>query len=339
MPTSRHNAAVIDDRLSGLAVTPANIRSAAALLAGTVHRTPLLTSRTLDAATGARVFSKAENLQRSGSFKIRGALNRLSRLAAEERVGGVVAYSSGNHAQAVALAAQLLGMRAVIVMPTDAPAVKRDATEAYGAEIVEYDRYTDDREVIAARIASDRGAVIVPPFNDLDVIAGQGTVGLEIAQELRARNVVPDVAVVPVGGGGLASGTAIALIDAFPSIRVIGVEPENADDARQSLLAGTIVRINQPVTVADGVATQSVGTHTFPLLRSLLDEIVTVSDEAIISALHVVLERMKQVVEPTGAMTTAALLEGCVAAKGRTVVSILCGGNLDFGTLRRPAEG
>jgi threo-3-hydroxy-L-aspartate ammonia-lyase len=333
MPTEGRSAAPVDDRLSGLAVTPAAIRSAAAILAGRVHRTPLLSSRTLDAATGGRVFSKAENLQRSGSFKIRGALNRLSRLAPEERTGGAVAYSSGNHAQGVALAAQLLGMRAVIVMPSDAPRVKRDATAAYGAEIVEYDRYADDREVIAARIASDRGAVIVPPFNDLDVIAGQGTVGLEIAQQLRARGITPNVAVVPVGGGGLASGTAIALIDAFPSIRIIGVEPETADDARQSLLAGTIVRIKQPTTIADGVATQSIGTHTFPLLRSLLDEIVTVSEGAIASALSFVLERMKQVVEPTGALTTAALLEGAVATEGRVVVSIFCGGNLDFGVL------
>lgn len=305
------------------------------MLAGTVHRTPLLSSRTLDAATGGRVFSKAENQQRSGSFKIRGALYRLSRLAPEERLGGVVAYSSGNHAQGVALAAQLLGMRALIVMPTDAPKVKREATAAYGAEIVEYDRYCDDREVIAARIASDRGAVIVPPFNDLDVIAGQGTVGLEIAQQLRARDITPDVAVVPVGGGGLASGTAIALIDAFPNIRIVGVEPEAADDARQSLLAGSIVRIMQPVTIADGVATQSIGTHTFPMLRSVLDEIVTVSEEAIVRALHFVLERMKQVVEPTGALTTAALLEGTVVARGRVVISILCGGNLDFGLLGR----
>ncbi len=328
-------ADVVDARLAGLAVTPTAIRSAAALLAGRVHRTPLLRSRTLDAATEATVFSKAENLQRSGSFKIRGALNRLSLLTERERDGGVVAYSSGNHAQGVALAAQILGLRATIVMPSDAPAVKRKATAGYGAEIVTYDRFTDDREAIAERIAREHGAVIVPPFNDLHVIAGQGTVGLEIAQQLRAQGRVPDVAVVPVGGGGLASGIAVALIDAFPDVRIIGVEPAAADDARQSLAAGAIVRIAQPTTLADGVATQSIGTHTFPLLRSLLDDIVTVSEDGILRALGFVLERMKQVVEPTGALTTAALLDGAIMARGRTIVQVLCGGNLDLAVLDR----
>ena len=326
---------VANARLTGLAVTPAAIRSAAAVLAGVVHRTPLLRSRTLDAATEATVFSKAENLQRSGSFKIRGALNRLSLLTDHERSCGVVAFSSGNHAQGVALAAQLLGVRATIVMPSDAPKVKRMATAAYGAEIVSYDRFTDDREAIAHRIADERGAVIVPPFNDLNVIAGQGTVGLEIAQQLRVQGRVPDLALVPVGGGGLASGIAVALIDAFPEVRIVGVEPVSADDARQSLAAGTIVRIPPPSTLADGVATQSVGTHTFPILRSLLDEIVTVSEDGILRALCFVLERMKQVVEPTGALTTAALLDRAIDPRGRTIVQILCGGNLDFAVLDR----
>ena len=328
-------ASVVNARLEGLSVTPAAIRSAAAVLAGRVHRTPLLRSRTLDAVTNATVFSKAENLQRSGSFKIRGALNRLSLLSDQERVRGVVAYSSGNHAQGVALAAQILGMYATIVMPSDAPAVKRMATAGYGAEIVTYDRFTDDREAIADRIAGERGAVIIPPFNDLDVIAGQGTVGLEIAQQLRAQGRSPDVVLVPVGGGGLASGVAVALIDAFPNVRIVGVEPATADDARQSLAAGAIVRIAQPTTLADGVATQSIGTHTFPILRALLDEIVTVSEDGILRALGFVLERMKQVVEPTGALTTAALLDGLVTARRGTVVQVLCGGNLDFAVLNR----
>ncbi len=323
------------DRLAGLDISPADIRAALAMVTGTVHRTPLIRSVTLDGRTGATVFSKAENLQRTGSFKIRGALHRLLRLSAAERAAGVVAFSSGNHAQGVALAARLVGVKATIVMPTDAPKVKREATAAYGAEIVEYDRATEDREALAARIVAERGGTVVPPFDDPLVIAGQGTVGLEIAQQLRARDIVPDIAVLPVGGGGLASGIAIALVDAFPAIRVVGVEPTTADDARQSLLAGSIVTINQPVTIADGVATRAVGTHTFPILRTLLDDIVTVTDEELLRALRFVLERMKQVVEPTGALTTSALLEGRVDVQGKNVVSILCGGNLDLGLLGR----
>ncbi len=323
------------DRLAGLEVSPGEIRAALALVAGTVHRTPLLRCSTLDGRVGANVFSKAENLQRTGSFKIRGALHRLLRLSAEERAAGVVAFSSGNHAQGVALAAQLVGVKATIVMPTDAPQVKREATAGYGAEIVDYDRKTEDREALAARIVAERGGTVVPPFNDPLIIAGQGTVGLEIAQQLSAQDIVPDVAVLPIGGGGLASGIAIALVDAFPAIRIIGVEPASADDARRSLLAGSIVTIDQPVTIADGVATRAVGTHTFPILRALLDEIVTVTDEELLSALRFVLERMKQVVEPTGALTTSALLEGRVDVKGKTVVSVLCGGNLDLGLLGR----
>ena len=323
------------DRLAGLDVKPADIRAALALVAGTVHRTPLLRSTTLDGRTGAMVFSKAENLQRTGSFKIRGALHRLLRLSAEERAAGVVAFSSGNHAQGLALAAQILGIKATIIMPTDAPQVKREATAGYGADIVDYDRATEDREAVAARIVADRGGTVVPPFNDPFVIAGQGTVGLEIAQQLRAQDIVPDLAVLPIGGGGLAGGIAIALVDAFPSIRIVGVEPATADDARQSLLAGSIVTIAQPITVADGVATQAVGTHTFPILRSLLDDVVTVTDEEIMSALRFVLERMKQVVEPTGALTTAALLQARVNVTGKCVVSVLCGGNLDLGLLER----
>ncbi len=318
------------DRLNGLDVTPDAIRSALALLAGTVHRTPLLRSATLDARVGGHVFSKAENLQRGGSFKIRGALHRMLLVSPEERSQGVVAFSSGNHAQGVALAARILGIPATIVMPSDAPRVKRQATADYGATIVSYDRASEDREAVAARIVAERGGTVVPPFNDHGVITGQGTVGLEIAQQLRTQGVVPDVVAVPVGGGGLASGIAIAMIDAFPSVRVIGVEPAVADDARQSLAAGSIVKIAQPATVADGVATQSVGTLTFPILQMLLDDIVTVSEDEIMTAMRFVMERMKQVVEPTGALTTAALLEHRIDVRGKVVVSVLCGGNLDL---------
>jgi threo-3-hydroxy-L-aspartate ammonia-lyase len=311
--------------LSDLAVTLADVQAAAGRLAGVVHRTPLLTSQLLDARVGARVVAKAEHLQRTGSFKIRGAYNRLVQLTPEERAAGVVAFSSGNHAQGVALAAKLLGIKATIVMPLDAPAVKKQATRDYGATVVEYDRYTDNREKIAAEVAGEKSA-IVPPFNDLAVIAGQGTVGLEVIEDFADI----DVAVLPVGGGGLASGIAVVLKTLKPSIRIYGIEPASADDALQSLRAGKIVTIAQPVTVADGVATPAIGAHTFPLLSALLDDIVTVSEEEILSALGFIVTRMKQAVEPTGALTTAALLEGRIPnIAGKNVLTVFCGGNLD----------
>ncbi len=312
-------------RAAGLSVTLADIEAAAERIRSHVHRTPLLTCQALDVAVGARVHAKAEHLQRSGSFKIRGALNRLLQLTEDERSRGVVAFSSGNHAQGVALAARIVGIDATIVMPLDAPRVKKDATRAYGARIVEYDRLTQDREAIAAEVAVERGSVVVPPFNDDRVIAGQGTVGLEIAADL------PDigVALVPVGGGGLISGVAIALKALRPGVRVIGVEPASADDARQSLAAGRIVTIEQPVTLADGVATRAVGARTFPIMRALVDEIVTVDEAEIVDAMRFVMTRMKQVVEPTGALTTAALLSGRVDVAGCTVMTLFCGGNLD----------
>ncbi len=312
--------------LADLEVRLADIEAAATRLAGIVHHTPLMTSGLLDDRVGARVVAKAEHLQRSGSFKIRGAYNRLVQLNAGEREAGVVAFSSGNHAQGVALAARLLGIRATIVMPVDSPAVKKQATRDYGAVVVEYDRYQEDREVVAKRVAGDRGSVIVPPFNDLRIIAGQGTVGLEVFAD--APDI--DVAVLPVGGGGLASGIAIALKAKNPNIRIYGVEPAAADDARQSFRAGKIVTIAQPVTVADGVATAAVGTHTFPILQSLLEDIVTVTDDEILSALGFIMTRMKQAVEPTGALTTSALIEGKIPdIANKKVLTVFCGGNLD----------
>jgi threo-3-hydroxy-L-aspartate ammonia-lyase len=315
-----------------LEVLLADVQAAAKRLEGVVHHTPMMTSRLLDERVGARVVAKAEHLQRSGSFKIRGAYNRLAQLTSDERAAGVVAFSSGNHAQGVALAARLLGIDATIVMPFDAPGVKKQATRDYGATVVEYDRYTENREEVAAKVAGDRGCVVVPPFNDVRVIAGQGTVALEVLAD------VPDVdvAVLPVGGGGLASGMAVALKTLKPSIRIYGVEPAIADDARQSLRAGHIVTIPQPVTVADGVATAAVGTHTFPILASLLDDIVTVTEDEILSALGFVVTRMKQAVEPTGALTTAALLEGRIPnIAGRSVLTLFCGGNLDPAVLAK----
>lgn len=334
-PSSQHAAAhegsALETTAETFCATVRDIEAAAERLRPFIHRTPTLQSRALDAAVGATVFTKGEHLQRSGSFKIRGALNRMAQLTDAERARGVVAFSSGNHAQGVALAGSLLGIGTTIVMPTDAPEVKKAATRGYGATIVEYDRATEDREAIAARVAAERGSVIVPPFNDPQVIAGQGTVGLEMAEDVPDA----DVALIPIGGGGLASGIAIALKHRNPSIRLIGVEPALADDARQSLLRGEIVRIPQPQTVADGVATQALGTHTFPVLRALLHDIVTVTEEEILDALAFVLLRTKQVVEPTGALTTAALLHRKVEATGATVLSVYCGGNIDLQVLTR----
>ncbi len=315
-----------------LEVSLADVEAAAQRLIGVVHHTPMLTSRLLDERVGARVVAKAEHLQRSGSFKLRGAYNRLAQLNEDERAAGVVAFSSGNHAQGVALAARLLGIDATIVMPFDAPGVKKQATRDYGATVVEYDRYTEDREEVAARVAGDRGCVVVPPFNDLRVIAGQGTIALEVLADMPDI----DIAVLPVGGGGVASGMAVALKALRPSIRIIGVEPAIADDARQSLQAGAIVTIPQPNTIADGVATASVGTHTFPILAALLEEVVTVTEDEILSALGFIVTRMKQAVEPTGALTTAALLEGRIPnVAGANVLTLFCGGNLDPAVLAK----
>ncbi|WP_043098415.1 threonine ammonia-lyase [Kallotenue papyrolyticum] len=318
-----------------LPVTLDDIRAAAARIAPYVHRTPLLESATLKRMTGADLRLKAEHLQRSGSFKLRGALNKLLTLSEEQRCRGVVAFSSGNHAQGVALAARLTGTRATIVMPADAPRVKLEATRGYGAEIVLYDRQREDREAIARRIAAEREAVIVPPFDDPLIIAGQGTIGLEVAEDWPEI----EIALVPVGGGGLISGIAIALKALRPEVRVIGVEPAVADDARQSLERGHIVRIPQPQTIADGVATQAIGRYPFAIMRRLVERIVTVSEAEILQALELILTRTKQVVEPTGALTTAAALSACLDLRDRKVMSLLCGGNLDLRVLQRLDAG
>lgn len=330
-PANRPFDAVQSSTLTTLPVTPADVLAAAARIAPFVHVTPLLSSRALSLASGCELRLKGEHLQRSGSFKIRGALNRLLTLSPAEKRAGVVAFSSGNHAQGVALAAQLLGVPATIVMPRDAPQVKLDATRGYGAEIILYDRQTEDREAIARRLSVEQGRTLVPPFDDPWVIAGQGTIG----QELVAQWPDLEYALVPVGGGGLISGIALALKAFRPTIRVIGVEPEVADDARQSLQAGRIVRIAQPKTLADGVATQAIGQQTFPIMRALVDEIVTVSEAELQRALELLLTRTKQLVEPTGALTTAAALSGRIALSGRRVMALLCGGNVDVRALSR----
>lgn len=303
-----------------------DVRAAAGRLAGVVHRTPVMTSRTVNELTGAQVFFKCENLQRIGAFKFRGAFNALSRFTPGQRARGVIAFSSGNHAQAVALSARLLGMPAVIVMPHDAPAVKLAATRGYQAEVVLYDRYSEDREEIGRRMAAERGLTLVPPFDHADVIAGQGTSALELVEEVGAL----DVLVVCVGGGGLISGCATAAKHLLPDCRVVGVEPEAGNDVQQSLSAGRLIRIPVPDTIADGAQTQCAGQLTFPIMQALVDEVVTVTDARLVATMRLLAERMKIVVEPTGCLAAAAVLDRKVPVAGCRVGVILSGGNIDM---------
>ncbi len=304
---------------------------AAARLRGVAHRTPAVTSATLDARTGATVFAKAENLQRMGAFKFRGAYNRIVQLDERERAAGVVAFSSGNHAQGVALAAQLLGLRATIVMPADSPAAKQAATRGYGAEVVLYDRWTEDRAAIARGIAEERGAVLVPPFDDPRIIAGQGTAALELIEDVGAL----DVLLVPLSGGGLLAGSALAATGLAPGVAVYGVEPAAGNDWVQSLERGERVTIPVPETIADGLQTTAPGELTFPIVRTLCAGVVIVSDDELRDAMRFAFERMKLVVEPSGAAGLAALLNGRVAARGKRVGLILSGGNVDPATFAR----
>jgi len=301
-----------------------DVRAAAERLRGVAHVTPVLTSHTLDDRVGARVFLKAECLQRAGAFKFRGAYNRISRLSPAELARGVATYSSGNHGQAVALAARLIGSRAVIVMPADAPPEKMEAARSYGAEVVTYDRYTQDREALGKDMARERGLTLVPPYDDPLVMAGQGTAGLELMEQAGPL----DIILAPMGGGGLMAGSATAAKALQPSVRMIGVEPEAGDDTRRSLEAGERVKVPIPRTIADGLQVNVPGELTFEVNRRLLDEVVTVTDEEIIAAMVFLFERMKVVVEPSGAASLAALMTGKVPAGGRTVGVILSGGNV-----------
>ncbi len=312
------------------AVTYTDIVQASRLVKDRVHRTPLFRSRLLNALCGADLCFKGEHLQRTGSFKVRGAFNRLLNLSEEERRRGVVAFSSGNHGQAVALAGRELACPVTLVMPTDAPRAKRDAARHYGAEIVTYERALQDRETIAREIADARGAVLVPPFDHPLIIAGQGTLGIEFLEQAPDL----DAILVPVGGGGLISGIAIALHALNPSIEIIGVEPAVGDKAERSLKAGKRVRIAQPRTIADGVATRMLGRHTFPIIRSWVSTIAAVEEDAIVEAWSLIVTRMKQVIEPTAALTTAALLSGAVRGEGRKLGVIFCGGNVDLSDRR-----
>ncbi|MFG2968237.1 MULTISPECIES: threo-3-hydroxy-L-aspartate ammonia-lyase [unclassified Streptomyces] len=305
-------------------VTLQDVRDAAARIEGVAHRTPVLRSRTLDELVGAEVFLKCENLQRIGAFKFRGAYNAASRLSAAQLAKGIAAYSSGNHAQAVALAARELGTTAVIVMPEDTPRAKLEATAGYGAEIVTYDRYTGDRVAIGEALAADRGLALIPPYEHPHVIAGQGTAALELIEEVGEL----DALVVPVGGGGLIAGSATAAKGLLPGIRVVGVEPEAGDDTRRSLAAGHRVSIPVPRTIADGQAADIPGELTFSVNRRLVDDISLVSDDQIRDAMRFAFERLKTVVEPSGASGLAALLARRVTPLPRRIGVVLSGGNV-----------
>lgn len=308
-----------------LSINYADIEAAAARLAGIAHRTPVATSRTADERTGAQLFFKCENLQRMGAFKFRGAYNALSQFTPEQRRAGVVAFSSGNHAQAIALSARLVGMPATILMPHDAPQMKIDATRGYGAEVQLFDRYKEDREAIARKLADERGMTLIPPFDHPHVMAGQGTAALELIEDAGPV----DVLLVCVGGGGLISGCAVATKHALPQCRVIGVEPEAGNDVQQSLRRGEVVRIDVPQTIADGAQTQAPGRFTFPVIQALVDDVLTVTDQQLISTMRFFAERMKMVVEPTGCLAAAAVLEGTLDVRGQRVGIIISGGNVD----------
>ncbi|MEV6025909.1 threo-3-hydroxy-L-aspartate ammonia-lyase [Streptomyces sp. NPDC052036] len=305
-------------------VTLEDVQDAAARIKGVAHRTPVLRSRTLDRLVGAEVLVKCENFQRVGAFKFRGAYNAASRLSPEQLARGIAAYSSGNHAQAVALTARELGTSAVIVMPEDTPRSKREATAGYGAEIITYDRYTGDRVAIGEALAAERGLALVPPYEHPHVIAGQGTAALELIEEVGEL----DAVVVPVGGGGLIAGTATAAKGLHPAMRVIGVEPEAGDDTKRSLEAGRRVSIPVPRTIADGQAADIPGELTFCVNQRLVDEIALVSDEGIRDAMRFAFERMKLVIEPSGASGLAALLAHRIAPLPRRIGVIVSGGNI-----------
>jgi threonine dehydratase len=309
-----------------LAISFDDVAGAHQRIAGVAHRTPVLRSRTADALTGAQLFFKCENQQRVGAFKIRGAYNAIAQFTPEQRRGGVVTFSSGNHAQAIALAASLLGVQATVVMPHDAAATKRAATEGYGAQVLGYDRYREDPEAIVRALAEERGMTVIPPFDHPHVMAGQGTLAIELIEEVGAL----DVLITPVGGGGLLSGCATAARQLAPQCAIYGVEPEAGNDAQQSLARGEIVRIDTPHTVADAAQSRSLGRHTFPVLRALVDGIVTVSDAQLVDTMKFFAARMKLLVEPTGCLAAAAVFAHKLELRGKRVGIVLSGGNVDL---------
>ena len=304
------------------------IRAAQERLKGQAHITPLMTSRTRDSLVGATVYLKCENFQRAGAFKFRGAFNALSQLTPPERKSGVITHSSGNHAQAVALVGQLLGIKTTIVMPKDAPGAKRAATEAYGGTVIEYDPEKADREEIAKVLSAEHGYTLIPPYDHLDVIAGQGTAALEMLEDLQSL----DMLLVPCGGGGLLSGSAIAAKGICATCRVVGIEPESADDATKSFHTKTLHYVKNPPTIADGTRTPSLGKFTFPLVLKYVDDMKTVSEAEIMEAVRFLFFRMKLVVEPSGALGIAALLSRGIQAMGR-IGCIISGGNMNADTM------
>ncbi|HYY09582.1 MAG TPA: pyridoxal-phosphate dependent enzyme [Kineosporiaceae bacterium] len=307
-----------------------DVKAAAARLAGVAHRTPVLTSRTLDERTGATVLLKAENLQRAGAFKFRGAYNRISQFSDEELARGVCAFSSGNHAQAVALSAALVGTPATVLMPEDAPAAKRAATEGYGATVITYDRFREDRDALAGELTRERDLVLVPPYDDELVMAGQGTAALELIEDAGPL----DVLVVPVSGGGLMAGCGVAARALLPGVELIGVEPSAGDDTKRSLAAGERVRIATPRTIADGLRVDTPGALTFEVNRRQVDDVLLVDDNAIVETMAVLFERLKIVVEPSGAIALAAVLGDRERFAGRRVGVVLSGGNVGLDQFR-----
>jgi threonine dehydratase len=303
-----------------------DIEQAAARIQGAAHRTQVATSRTADSLARAQLFFKCENLQRMGAFKFRGAYNAIARFSDAQRAAGVLTYSSGNHAQAIALSASLAGIRSAIIMPHDAPALKVRATRAYGGEVIVYDRYKENREEIGRRLAQERGMTLIPPYDHPDVICGQGTAAKELIEEAGQL----DVLLVPLGGGGLLAGCALAASQLSPNCKVIGVEPEAGNDGQQSLRSGRIVDIGVPQTIADGAQTSHLGQHNFGVIQRLVDDIVTVSDAQLVETMKFFAERMKMVVEPTGCLAAAAALHGAYPVEGKKVGILISGGNVDL---------
>ena len=309
-----------------MSITYEDIVAATGRIEGHAHRTPVLTSRTANEELGAEIFFKAENLQRMGAFKFRGGFNALSRFNEAQRKAGVVAFSSGNHAQAIALSAKLLGIPATIIMPEDAPASKIAATRGYGGNVVTYDRYTEDREAIGRKLAEEKGMTLIPPYDHADVIAGQGTAAKELFEEVGEL----DYFFVCLGGGGLLSGSALATRALSPKCKLYGVEPEAGNDGQQSFRSGSIVHIDTPKTIADGAQTQHLGSLTFPIIKRDVDDILTVSDAELVDAMRFFASRMKIVVEPTGCLGFAAARKMKEALRGKRVGVLISGGNVDI---------
>ncbi|SFC13005.1 threonine dehydratase [Massilia yuzhufengensis] len=312
--------------MTDTALSYRDIELAAGLIQGAAHRTPVLTSSTANALSGGTLFFKCENYQRMGAFKFRGAYNAIAKFDGAQRAAGVLTFSSGNHAQAIALSAKLAGIKSTIIMPSDAPALKVKATREYGGEVITYDRYTEDREAIGRRLSQERGMTLIPPYDHPDVIAGQGTAAKELFEEVGEL----DVLLVCLGGGGLLAGCALAARALSPSCKVIGVEPEAGNDGQQSLRKGEIVHIAVPKTIADGAMVTHIGEHNFEVIRRHVDDIVTVTDAQLAQTMAFFAERMKMVVEPTGCLGAAAALHGVVDVKGKRVGIVISGGNVDL---------